>query len=576
MKSILMTILLIVWTGRLPDHDPQPVSRPVLAGSLLISEVLSDPDPTVGLPPYEFVEWFNNGADTVDLAGWQWVVGDKLRNVPGGRLSPGGYVIVCSPAAGPAFRALGQVIVLESFPALRNTGDRLTLISPSGIAVHTVDYSSDQFTDALKVNGGWSLELTDPFQYCNPAAWLPSVDPSGGTPGRANSRQLSMPPAESPILIRAAGYDNQLFVLLFSGALNPQLNVNNYSCRLMPGGYYAPAVPSPVKGFRGLFFQYPDGLDKGVTYSTELSGTIDDCSGQPARLRPVSLGFPSEPDSADVVISEIMFDPRTDQIEFVEVYNRSERIIELAGLILARADTDGSVISFSGPQLLSYWLFSGCYAVFTADDNRFTKAWPLADPGIVAERPDMPSLTNEKSQIILMDRNQKKLDAAIYCPDWHYPYLTDHKGVSLERINIDGSGTDRINWFSASPASGGSTPGVKNSSGLQSPLTVTQDFSLNPIGYASASPNAVQVTVCFNFNDPGWFLQVNIFNSAGMPVKQILPFGLASIEGVVCWDGLDSAQRLVPDGIYIVVADYYHPTGKKGRWKRACAIVRAY
>jgi hypothetical protein len=546
-------------------------------GSLLISEIMYDPDPSVSLPPYEYAEWYNPGSDTVDLTGWQWVVGDKVRRVAGGRVTPGGYVIVCSPAAAPAFRALGEVIAMESFPALVNSGGRLTLINPAGIAVHTVDYAPDQFTDVLKANGGWSLELADPLQYCSPMAWLPSVDPSGGTPGRANSQQVTVPPAGLPMLIRAAGYDDQRFVLLFSGTLNPQLDMNNYACMLMPGAIYSTAVPAPEYGFPGLFFHLPDSMDQGLTYTIELNGTVDDCSGQKALLRPVLLGFPSEPDSADVVITEVMFDPLADQTEFVEVYNRSERVIDLKDLILARADAEGAIRSFSNQQPLSYWLFPYCYAVFTADAGLFTKAWPLADPAVVAERPDMLSLTNEESQLILMERNQKQLDVVTYSPDWHYPYLEEDKGVSLERLNAGVSGTDRANWFSASAASGGSTPGSKNSAAVNSPLATSQKFSLDPVvGFAAISRDPVQVVVSYKFDDPGWFLHIRIFNSGGLPVREIFPFGLAPVEGSVCWDGLDAGLRLVPDGIYLVVADYYHPAGKKGRWKKACAMIRAY
>ncbi|MCX6226475.1 MAG: lamin tail domain-containing protein [Bacteroidia bacterium] len=581
MKSIIMVILFLggqgLISGRAVRVDGRLSGRFIPGGVLLISEILYDPDPPVSLPAFEFVEWYNAGVDTVDLAGWQWVVGDKVRRVAGGRVSPGGYVIVCSPAAAPAFRALGQVIAMESFPALVNSGERLALLNPAGIAVHTIEYSPDMFSNALKANGGWSLELADMSQLCNPAAWLPSIDLSGGTPGRANSQQVILPPAEPPILIRAAGYDDQNFVLLFSGTLDPQLDMNNYTCMLNPGSIYAPAVISREYGFPGLFFHLPDCLDPGLTYTIELSGTVTDCSTQSARLRPVLLGFPSEPDSAGVLITEVMFDPRTGQPEFVEVFNRSERVVDLKDLIVARADAEGAIGSFSNEQVLSYWLFPECYAVFTTDAKLFAKAWPLADPAIVAERPDMPSLTNVESKLILMDRNQNQLDVVAYSPDWHYPYLEDSKGVSLERIDVNISGTDKANWFSASAESGGATPGSKNSCSQKTPLTASQQFSLEPgIGYSTISPDPVKVAVRYRFEGTGWFMRVNIFSSGGQPVRELFPFGMAAVEGIVCWNGLDAAQRFVPDGIYLVVADYYHPSGKKGRWKKACAILRTY
>ena len=353
--------------------------------------------------------------------------------------------------------------------------------------------------------------------------------------------------------------------------------MNNYACILMPGAINALAAPAPEYGFPGLFFYFPNNLDPGLTYTIELSGTITDCSSQNARLRPVALGFSSRPDSAGVVITEVMFDPGTDKTEFVEVYNRSEHLIDLKDLVLARVDAGGTIRSFSDQQPLSYWLFPKCYAVFATDAKSFRKAWPMVDPAVVAERTDMLSLTNEESRLILMEPNQKQLDAITYSPDWHYPYLEDNKGVSLERINFDRSGTERANWFSSSPASGGSTPGSKNSSALQPQLDNTQIFTIDPwIAYAAISPDPVQLVVSYRFGEAGWFLRMNIFNSAGQAVRDIFPFGMAPMEGAVCWDGLDAAQRMVTDGIYLLVADYYHPSGKKGRWKKACAIMRNY
>ena len=79
MKSIIMTILILQGMGRLQGHMDPPESLSFPGGSLLISEIMFDPDPSVGLPLYEYVEWYNAGADTVDLAGWQWVAGDKVR-----------------------------------------------------------------------------------------------------------------------------------------------------------------------------------------------------------------------------------------------------------------------------------------------------------------------------------------------------------------------------------------------------------------------------------------------------------------------------------------------------------------
>jgi hypothetical protein len=544
---------------------------------LLISEILYDPEPSVLLPPFEFVEWHNPGRDTINLIGWQWIVGDKVKVLTKGSIAPGFFVIICSPAAAVAFSSLGPVIPLESFPALRNTGDQLTLVNPKGTVVHRVTYSPGQFIDPIKANGGWSLELADIGHYCNPDAWMPAVDPSGGTPGRKNSQQVILPDNGPVSLLRASLYENDLLTLHLSGPTDPGLSMNNYSCLMKPGDRTAWAVAAPKPGLDGLFFRYPENIDRNLVYTIELIGEVTDCSGMEVICKSVLFGFPSEPDSSDVVITEVMFDPAPLQTEFVEVFNQSEKVIELGNLILARADINGAVIAYSAIQPESFLLFPDSYAVIADDPALFKKAWPSTDPSLVAGRPDFPGLTNTESCLILMTKSQKVVDIIAYSPNWHYPYLDDAKGVSLERINFKTSGTRSENWFSASSASGFSTPGLANSAGLVVQESTLDPFSLTTtLGYAENYPDRVLVAVNFQFDEPGWFFRLGVYSAGGLPVRELFPFGMSGITGMVGWDGLDEAQRIVPDGIYLMVADYYHPSGKKGRWKRACAVVRAH
>jgi hypothetical protein len=542
---------------------------------LLISEVLFDPDPPVGLPSFEYAELFNPGPDTVDLAGWQWFAGGKVRPLPGGSIAPGGYAVVTSAAGAPAFRPFGQVLVVESFPALRNSGDRLAIINPDGIAVHTIEYSPVQFADALKANGGWALELADLQNHCSSAAWLPSTDPSGGTPGRANSQQLSIPAGEPARLLRAAGYDAGRFVLLFSGPLDPAVDVNNYAVTINPGGLQPAQAPAGEFGFPGLFINYPDMAAADTIYTINITGTVTDCSLRPSLLRPLPFGLPSAPDSADVVITEILFDPLPGQTEFVELFNRSERVVELRDLLVARADTTGLVTGWSDSQPLSFWLFPGCYAVIPADEALLRSGWPGMDPALLAARTDLPALTNGESRLLLLNRGQQVIDAITWSPEWHYPFLSETRGVSLERLDPALPGVLRSSWFSASADVGGSTPGAPNSC-RSPPETGTDDrFTLQPAaGFTSANGVTRQVGITYRFGEAGWFLRIQVFDRSGVSIRELFPFGAAGPEGMAAWDGLDDAQCAVPDGIYLLVADYYHPSGSRGRWRRACAFSR--
>ncbi len=582
----------------------------------MISELLFDPSPPVGLPEAEYVEWYNPGPDTVELRGWQWAVGEEagrvkgVKIVEGVRMAPGEYIVVCGKGAAEALRPFGRVLVLDPFPALKNTGDRLTLLDPEGREVHSVAYSSDSYTDALKADGGWSLELADLKNFCSDSAWVVSDDPSGGTPGRANSRSLTLASPEAPVLLRAGLYDPQTIFVLFSGPLKPGLDMNNYAARLQPGGWVAEAAPPARYGFPGLFFRLPAGLADTTVYSLELSGAPCGCGGAGALLRLAGFSLPREPDSAGVVINEVMFDPGTGNPEWVELFNRGTKTVELNGMILARADTSGSVISFSNSQELPFLLFPGSYAVLTASISGLKKNYPDMDPVFVCGRPDMPALSNSASRLILLDGNQRVIDQAAYDPDWHYPYLEETKGVSLERIRPDVSGLEMSSWFSAGRLrdqetgrprdqetvrpgdqetvrlGDGGTPGYRNSQYLintspplnnTSQYLTTPHFSLQtPHLYAGSLADPVPVLVRYTFPERGWFCGLEVFDQRGARVRVAAPFDLAGVEGVMQWDGLDEMNRLVPDGIYLLVAEFRHPSGKTGRWKKACGVVRVH
>jgi hypothetical protein len=297
-------------------------------------------------------------------------------------------------------------------------------------------------------------------------------------------------------------------------------------------------------------------------------------------------------------------------------------------LILARADTAGSVISFSDSQELPFLLLPGSYAVLTASISGLIKNYPDMDPALACGRPDMPALSNSASRLILLNRSQRVIDQAAYNPDWHYPYLEESKGVTMERVDPDASGLERGSWFSAgrggaqghggtgaqghggtgvqghggtgaqghegtgaqghegTGAQGhGGTPGYRNSQYLNNtspPLNnptqlLTPDFRLQtPHLYAGSLADPTPILVRYTFPERGWFCGLEVFDSRGARVRVSEPFGLAGTEGVMQWDGLDEQRRQVPDGIYLLVAEYRHPSGKTGRWRKACGVVRVY
>ncbi|MEL5994976.1 lamin tail domain-containing protein, partial [Hymenobacter segetis] len=189
-------------SGSLQTATVAPPSTPVV-GDLIISEIFADETPQVGLPMFEYLEIYNrNATKTISLRGVRLGKGGTATVAvfaDTARLAPGQYAIVCGSTHTTDFATYGKVYGPTNFPSLSNGGDQLILRGADGRTLFEVTYSDAWYRDATKKDGGWSLEMIDANNYCGGAGnWTASTNPSGGTPGRANSVRANNADALAP------------------------------------------------------------------------------------------------------------------------------------------------------------------------------------------------------------------------------------------------------------------------------------------------------------------------------------------------------------------------------------------
>ncbi len=567
--ALLMPSVLHAQKEKNTEYSTNPLS-------LLITEIMFDPQPIVSLPAYEYVELYNIGPDTVDLNNWGLRVGEKKNILPSYKLAPEYYVVLSNKTGAPEFSERNlPVLSMEKWALLRNSGQFLALLSPRGEIIHFMTYHPSQFEDALKQEGGWSLELTDMGHACQQDAWHPSIASSGGTPGKENSFTLTLGDNLPSRPVRLGIQDEDKLLLILDKPIMPLNTTEWFSFFIEPSTLeidswrYLDDRPWMIE--IALNNIIPD----GTRFSLSVGGEATDCSGVSLISGTVEFGIPEAPDSSDVVISEIMFDPADNQPEFIGIHNASGKILALNDLYVATCDETGLISRFSKPVVESFLMFPGQEYALTSDGYLLGLMDSDIPLGQICEKSDMPALSNQGSILCILDESQKVLDMIRYYPAWHDPRLEDTKGISLERIRLDLSGWFSSNWHSASIASGGSTPGMENSQrSLQ--IDVSTVFSIENRAFCPDQDGyGDYLLIRISTGEPGWIGSAGVWNLAGSQVKELSAAGALPINGVIKWDGSDELGNRVPSDYYVIILNYIKPDGSKGRWKEAC-VVTAY
>ncbi len=543
---------------------------------VVINELLADFDPVVGLPAAEYLELYNNAPVDINIEGWTITDGSTTSNAfPSYTIPPNGYVILCASDDADLFTSYPNHIAPTSFPGLNNDGDYLLLYDADGKLIHSVNYSLDWYDSEIKQDGGWSLEMIDPGNPCQgDDNWTSSENANGGTPGEENSVYDVNPDETSPGLLSAYPVAADSLIVYFDEPIELSLvSTTNFSVDHgigNPSAIYTQAVyPDQVK----LFFTTE--FLPSTIYQLTVSDLID-CSGNIINaLNTTEFGLPEPVDTFDLVINEILFNPVSGGFDFIEIYNRSAKIIDLSKIIVAEAsiadstDIDESAhISTEGKLM-----FPGEYIVLTESISNILTTYLATDHDNFYESSDMPGFSDGEGIAILFDQYLNKIDQLHYYDDWHYDLLADVNGVSLERVNFDKSTQNPSNWHSAASDVGYATPGYQNS--VFGDITSGGDISFE---YNIFSPDGDGyhdlMIISYTTATDGFTGNFKIYDAQGRIVKELINNELLSIESFVTWDGIDDDSREAPMGIYILYAEIFNLNGQVEKHKMKFTLVR--
>ena len=528
------------------------VADSVLPGDVIINEFFPDPTPVIGLPEVEFVELYNKSNKIFNLSGWK--IGDASSDgtISDSWLLPGEYKVLTATANIPLYTSTTAAGV-TSFPSLNNAGDDVVLKDNYGQIIDKLSYTDEWYKDDVKKSGGYSLELINPNDPCSDGDnWIATNWILGGTPGSLNSVFNSTPDTIAPNITLAIALAPNFLELQFNEGMdssslanvllsfNPNLTIQN---KFIQGSY--PNL---------MTIQFNENLIGSQLYSFSLS-PIADCWLNSVALNGTFV-LPETAQKGDVVINEILQNPLTGGQDWVELYNNSNKVVNLKDWQFANYDND-TIDNFKTIPT-NYLLKPNEYVVLGKDSTFVKQNYPFSIPGKFLYS-ELPSYNNDSGSVYLI-YNSEIIDKVSYLDAWHFDLLDNTDGVSLERIDPNGDSDSKFNWHSAAEDIGFATPGKINSQYRPAisngEVTFNDDiFSPDNDGYQ----DILQIT--YNLTSPGLLGKAQIYDDRGRLIRTIFSNELLGTSGTFSWDGTTDQQVKASIGVYALVFEVFSTDG---------------
>ncbi|MGE0018834.1 MAG: lamin tail domain-containing protein [Draconibacterium sp.] len=283
---------------------------------------------------------------------------------------------------------------------------------------------------------------------------------------------------------------------------------------------------------------------------------------------------PAEPIlPGEIVINEVMFNPKENGSDYLEIYNISAKTIDLKRLKLASRTDDlelTQVYQLTGSKQL---FEPGGFLALTKDTAGVFPYFSIQCKSCFLQMEKFPSFNNDEDFVVLLDENLNVIDELHYTDKLHHPLLADEEGIALERVSFTESTNEFFNWHSAASVAGYGTPGYKNSQGETANITQPQitfspeSFSPDFDGYND------EYQICYALEKPGYVANVSIFDAAGRFVMKLANNEILGSEGKFTWNGEDPTGQKQKLGVYVVLVEIFSLTGETWQFKDGVVLT---
>lgn len=562
-------------SAHLLDSSIAECQTPIYPDQIIFTEIMVDPSPSVGfLPNSQYIEIYNAS----DSAKWLHTLllsdAQKSCSLPKYLLQPKEFLLLHDNADGSFDYLKNKAIRMENLPHLNIDKDELSLIYLND-TVHQLNYSNNWY-HPLYSGGGYALEKTDLGCGCiNDFNWHTNTD-KGGTPSEPNSKPIQWPSPRSfnanlgtpkTRIIGHKWQSNEILEVISSQ--HPEIPPSTIDSTHKKQLSQLILISNEGDTIPTLFSQT---TSKGWQFKIKTGKPLDakavirnakDCAHRTLNdTQFLVFASAAQPKPKELQFNEIMFNANDGSVDFIELANTSTIALQLQGLeLLIENDQQGIQRIMLCPEKMV--IYPNELICFSSNPYLLSKTYNQDNNTYHQYCSTFPNLTASGARLSLtFSSSNNIIDIMQYDETLHSNFLTDIKGVSLEKNHPSSPSSTPQFWLSATSTVGYATPGEPNSQ-LVNPRTMTSKnkscFALmNPIlGINQTGELQPSLQLSFNMPQPGYILTASIYNLhgglMGVPVYQALigEKGIISIP-------IQMANGALSDGNYILHIDAFH------------------
>ena len=545
------------------------VPQNINPNDVVINELFVDPIPSIGLPEYEYIELFNRTDMDINLTNWTITIGSTEKVFPISVIKADSFVVLLKQDVIDSFPSTISKIGFSSI-SLTNSAEDVILKDENGKILHSVSYTDSWYNDENKTEGGWSIEQVNPDLYCEGKHnWRASVSAIGGSPGKQNSVFGEYMYSEPLKIQNLFLVNSNTLTLKFNKKLdsNSIVNQNQY--------FVDKGVGNPIFVSFNTYFSseinlhFSDNFMEGFIYNLSINDVITDCNNNQLDTSLIfRFVLPDSCLQSDIIINEILFDPKDDGVDYVEIYNNSDKVFDLKNYRLSNY-----LIDWNTPENWkiitneSRLIFPDEYWVLTTDSAKVKNQYFTENPCHFIELVSLPTFSNEEGTVAIIHQSLlNTIDVLGYHSDMHHPLLNSVDGVSLERIS-----PNLEQWQSASSTSGYGTPTYQNSqyfipNSFGEVTVIPEVFSPNNDGYEDF------LSINWEFERSDLMASISVYNSGGILINVLINNELIGNSGTQFWNGTDERGMKLSSGIYIVLLDVLSDDGFVNQFKKVVVL----